>query len=303
MADLTTDNIKTIASLDELGIGSMSDDDVLLIRDVSANIDYCVKVGSLKTSFGPAVMGLKPRNLQTLGGYATPSAAATAIKALTSTGNFDQLRLGDYINFTNGLTVDGTSYPWSSSYENLKLRIVGFDHYYRVGGNIDVTTHHAVWDWANVVLQHRMNSTDTNTGGYAASEMYTFLSGVFLTGVTAMLGFTPISIDRLLSNHGGLAWLTEKVFLPTVLEIFGAHGFDSQGGNTGYYGGSGVQYPLYALNPSVRIKKYNGARYWYWLSDDRADVTTHFTNAYDNGGSAYAAASNAAGGAAPVLCF
>ncbi|MFA5658740.1 MAG: hypothetical protein WC900_05590, partial [Oscillospiraceae bacterium] len=98
------------------------------------------------------MMGLKPRNLQELGGYSTPQATAEAIKAMTSAGNFDQLRLGDYINFTNGLTVDGTSYPWSSSYENLKLRIIGFDHYYRVRANIDVTTHHAVWDFANVVL-------------------------------------------------------------------------------------------------------------------------------------------------------
>jgi hypothetical protein len=258
---------------------------------------------NISTCRASSVMGLKGRNLQELGGYSTPQAAAAAIKALTSAGNFDQLRLGDYINFTNGLTVDGTNYPWSSEYENLKLRIIGFDHYYRIGGNIDVMTHHAVWDFANTIMQHRVNPTDTNTGGYAASEMYTFLSGVFATGITAMLGFAPIDINRLLSTHENWDWLTEKVFLPTVLEIFGAHGWDAHGGNTGYHGGSGVQYPFYALNPSARIKKYNGARSRYWLSDDRADITLDFTYVSHDGVSTSIPASEATVNVAPALCF
>jgi hypothetical protein len=121
--------------------------------------------------------------------------------------------------------------------------------------------------------------------------------------LAAMLRYAD-SIDRLLSNHGTWVWLTEKVFLSTVLEIFGAHGFDANGGNTGYHGGSGVQYPLYALNPSVRIKKYNGARWWWWLSDDRSDNITDFASAPNSGDSDYTdVASNASGGVAPALCF
>jgi len=154
---LTTDNIKLITALDE--VTTLADADAFVVQDtVNAKSVHITKSNLINTLYS-GIGSVKGRNLQELGGYSSPTATAEAIKAMTSAGNFDQLRLGDYINFTNGLTVDGTSYPWSSSYENLKLRIVGFDHYYRVGANIDVTTHHAVWDWANIVLQHCMNST------------------------------------------------------------------------------------------------------------------------------------------------
>ena len=131
--------------------------------------------------------------------------------AMVSSGNFDDLYLGDYFTvsitteiyyrFTDSSFVSGKTYyepggtvtdrTWTATTdttpqsgkmyftkttktENVNLMFAAFDYYYNIG-NPALTVHHAV-----LILRERfnnigvMNSTDTTAGGYYNSEMHQF---------------------------------------------------------------------------------------------------------------------------------
>jgi hypothetical protein len=62
-----------------------------------------------------------------------------------------------------------------------------------------------------------------------------------------------------------------------------------------------VQFPIFASSYKHRIKKYNGARMWWWESNPAGHSAAYFANVYGNGGSGNHGAS-AVGGCAPAFC-
>ena len=217
------------------------------------------------------------RNLLTVLGVTTVAEAMEVLHERCNgegVADFSGLMIGDYLDLPS-LTVDGTTYTWNATYQNLRIVISGFNHYIHCG-DTENTKNHILWTFKNVVLQRQMNSSDTNTGGYNASAMKTYLDGVFALGLGSALGSSDYlylyTISRAISRKGSTEWVRNTVFLPTEVEIFGVatYGDDQNAWNTN------IQYPIYRDSSYYRCKKYNGSRAWWWEATPDASNSTHF---------------------------
>lgn len=241
------------------------------------------------------------RNLLTVLGVTTVAEAMEVLHERCNgegVADFSGLMIGDYLDLPS-LTVDGTTYTWNATYQNLRIVISGFNHYIHCG-DTENTKNHILWTFKNVVLQRHMNSSDTNTGGYNASAMKTYLDGVFALGLGSALGSSDYlyTISRAISKKGSTEWVRNTVFLPTEVEVFGVatYGDDQIAWNTN------VQYPIYRDSSYYRCKKYNGSRAWWWEGTPDAANSTCFCRVFDNGRSYYNDAVNSGGGVAPAFC-
>ena len=241
------------------------------------------------------------RNLLTVLGVTTVAEAMEVLHERCNgegVADFSGLMIGDYLDLP-ALTVDGTTYTWNATYQNLRIVISGFNHYIHCG-DTENTKNHILWTFKNVVLQRQMNSSDTNTGGYNASAMKTYLDGAFALGLGSALGSSDYlyTISRAISKKGSTEWVRNTVFLPTEVEVFGVatYGDDQIAWNTN------IQYPIYRDSSYYRCKKYNGSRAWWWEATPYASSSTAFCLVDTSGNSGANAASNSGGGVAPAFC-
>lgn len=130
--------------------------------------------------------------------------------------------------------------------------------------------------------KHRYNSSDTNKGGYAVSEMPSYLENTILPQLSAGLR-SYIKETKIYENDKGTALtkVKRKMRIPTVIECTGNQGWADQ-----YSGGICSQLPLMRANRH-RIKSYP-----YWCLDPAASNTTGFCFIGVNGISAYSTASD-----------
>ncbi len=258
-------------------------DDSILIAD-----QYKTSPEGLEGYFSPHRPDVG-RNLVTVLGAANAAAAFAALRTRADAGNFDGLRLGDYIDVPS-MTIDGSAI--SNSNQRLRFEIAGFDTYLNVG-DTPVTSHHILMISKNCVLQKAMNSTATNAGGYAASELKAYLNDQVKTGLVNAIGITPKTVHRLLDNKTDWAWLAETVFLPTEVEVFGHQAWSN---NKGYSTGSSVQWPLFAAHPQMRIANWNGSRWWWWEASPYTGDSARFCGCGSYGYAYYNSASNSGDG-------
>ena len=241
------------------------------------------------------------RNLLTVLGVTTVAEAMEVLHERCNgegVADFSGLMIGDYLDLPS-LTVDGTTYTWNATYQNLRIVISGFNHYIHCG-DTENTKNHILWTFKNVVLQRQMNSSDTNTGGYNASAMKTYLDGVFALGLGSALGSSDYlyTISRAISRKDSTEWVRNTVFLPTEVEVFGVatYGDDQNAWNTN------IQYPIYRDSSYYRCKKYNGSRAWWWEATLHASNSTLFCDVSYSGFSDSLNASRGGGGVAPAFC-
>jgi hypothetical protein len=224
--------------------------------------------------------------------------------------NYSGMIDGDFLDGLDlsaiGAPTGGTApQPWNKTYKNNRLLISGFNSY-KYSGDTEVTKNHVVFAFRNIVAKGRMNATNVNAGGYNSTELRAWLegasgdgSGSFSAGLkTALGGNNPIlTIRKLLSNKTDWAWINATVFLLSTLEVFGSPGF----GQTEYNDGVGVHLPIYQQGSQYRVKRWNGARDWWWLSSPSASSAAYFCSCSHNGDSSYYSASGV-GGVAPAFC-
>jgi hypothetical protein len=252
------------------------------------------------------IMGFAPRNLMTLFGVATVAQAFAALRAISVTGDFRSLRLGDYIDLPS-LSIGADSlqpdaYParnliWNASYENLRLEIVGFDDYYLVGNAAVPNQHHVTMMFKNLPTLAQFNTTNITTGDYPGSMLFHWLHEQFEPALVSAIGLTPRPVDRIIGTVGSWGWVgSETIFLPTNVNIFGTTGFS----HTNYGTGTQTQFALFALNPNRKLKKYNGSRTSWWLAEPSAGSSASFCLA-DGGGRAYFNGASGTSGVDPAF--
>lgn len=200
----------------------------------------------------------------------------------------------DYLDLAS-ITVDGTTYTWNASYKNLRLMNMGLN-VYKHAGDTENTQNHVVMQFRNCVLTKRMNATDTNTGGYASSELYSWLNDKFKAGLVAALGNYLYKVRRLLSIKSSWAWADDTVFLPTEHEIWGTDVWSES-----WDGGFQAQWPAYKDSAIYKVKKHNGSRMWWWEASPYKDNAVSFCHVNVNG-YAYGNLASAAGGLSPAIC-
>jgi hypothetical protein len=209
--------------------------------------------------------------------------------------DYSGLLYGDYIDEID-LVGGSLTIPWNDTYKNNRLTLSGFNMY-KGAGDTENTKNHLNFTFRNCPLTHRMNATDTNTGGYAATEMRTFLESDFKAALQNALGDHLLTVRRLMPLKGTWAWEDDTVFLLTEYEVWGAPVW----GETGHGGGFQAQYPIFRDNLGYKLKRHNGSRMWWWEASPSASSAAHFCYASSYGSAGNYSASGA-GGCAPAFC-
>jgi hypothetical protein len=171
-----------------------------------------------------------------------------------------------------------------------------------------------------------MNASNTNAGGYIASDLRAFLEGVngngtgdksgvttaaFMNALKAQIGEVLYTIRKLHSDKSGNAWADYTVFPPSELEVFGFPAYGSEGvympaitspaidARVGAV--TSVQFPIFAQSYKYRIKRYNGSRYTWWLQTPYSQSAANFCYVNSNGNPSNNVASGVYG-CAPAFC-
>lgn len=171
--------------------------------------------------------------------------------AAIADGSFTDLYIGDY------WTIGGVNW-----------RIAAFD-YYLNSGDTECTTHHVVIVPDTCLYSAPMNGTDTTTGGYVGSAMYTANLEQAKTTIKAAFGSAHVIVKReYLTNAvngnapSGWEWFDSDVELMNEVQVYGSVAWGAHDGN-GYNVASGDgQFPLFMVD---RTKLHN--REDYWLRD------------------------------------
>lgn len=206
-----------------------------------------------------------------------------------SSGDFSGLDLGDYYDIT--LTTN----------EQMRYVISGFNTYLNFGDTALTAPHVIMTPVDCMAATAKMNETNDNTGGYAASLMPAYLETVLATFPAEWKNIMR-SIRRLENNKGTWAWASRTLFLLSETEVHGGPTWSD-----GYDGGT-RPLPLYQFSARYRVKglgfgsSAKGSRYYWWLASPSAANTTHFCNVDGGGDSGLWGASNSSG-VAPGFCI
>ena len=199
--------------------------------------------------------------------------------AAIADGSFTDLYIGDY---------------WTIG--NVNYRIAAFD-YYLNSGDTDCTTHHAVIVPDTVLYNAMMNGTNTTTGGYVGSAMYTANLEQAKTTINSAFSGHVLNHRLYLTNAvangraSSGAWYDSEVDLMCEQMVYGSGIFSpvSDGGNVpANYRVEKSQLPLFQHEPS-RICNRND----WWLRD--VITASAFTRADGYGYAVYYDASAASG--------
>jgi len=252
----------------------------------------------------------KARNLlDVLGIRATPSNAPATLQELADAmailrqkinalgdPDFSGLRYCDYLDLPY-LDDGTTNIQWEGSYKNLRIMIAGFN-IYKHAGSTENTKNHILFQFADCPFTRRLNATNTNAGGWAATEARTYFEGDLKSALTALLGNCLYGVQRLHSTKdNSWSWSTDTVFLPTEYEIFGAPIWSE----VGYGGGFQCQWPIYRESAVWLVKKRNGSRLSYWTASPSSGSAAYFVLVSGSGSGDFNGASSALG-CAPAFC-
>ena len=205
--------------------------------------------------------------------YYTDGSLYDRIKGENGYNLFEDLYVGDYIKLDNVKSSDNEVIIW---------RIAGFDIYLGKGDSTDTSVnqtynrHHAVIVPDSTLTTAQKNSSNTTTGGYVGSQMYTTtLPSVLTTYIEPVFGNHILQYRNLLTNattskritrfgsssdvSSSWEWYTRSLDLMNENQVFGSIAWSSSGYETG---SDNIQFPLFRLKPEFVIGKPRSA---YWL--------------------------------------
>ena len=241
------------------------------------------------------VLGIRSVHSDTPATEAEAKACILEMHNRLQAGDTSWYRDCDYLDLAS-ITVDGNTYTWNASYKNLRLMNMGLN-VYKGAGDTENTQNHVVMQFRNCVLTKRMNATDTNTGGYASSELYSWLNDKFKAGLVAALGNYLYTVRRLLSTKSSWAWADDTVFLPTEHEIWGTNVWSDE-----LDGGFQAQWPAYKDSAIYKVKNHNGSRMLWWEATPFKDNAVSFCVVTGGGNANGTDPASAAGGVSPAIC-
>jgi hypothetical protein len=227
--------------------------------------------------------------------YFNSGEMSTAIAA----GTFTDIYPGDFI--TKSVTVSGTTYS------NVKW-LVGDLDYHLHAGDTETTAHHVLMVAAEPIGTAPMNSSNSTTGGYIGSAMWTTTIPKYVTGIKAAFGASHILSHReLLTNSinasaassagGGLtgttnnwAWTSVDVNIMNEAMTYGTRAFSS---SVYDIGDCNMQIALFRGCKSLSFCRSN----WNWLR--AVSASTSFAGA--SYGLSSSASASYAGGVRPYF--
>lgn len=285
MGDLQT--VTEVAKTDLLIVHDGSGMKTVTMDDfVGKDMDaLTAKVTGFESEIAPLVYNGAAHNGIYRGKYLGTSVTAEQYSAI-SAGTFEDLYIGDY------WTIGGVNY-----------RIAAFDYYWNCGDNA-TPPHHAVIVPEKNLYNAVMNTTNTTTGGYVGSQMYTTNLAQAKTTIKAAFSGHVVNHRIYLTNAvsngyaSADAWCDSEVDLMNEQMVYGSGIFSpvSTGGAVpANYRVEKNQLPLFAMNPAMLNTREN-----YWLRD----VITASNFAYvNNNGYATCGGASFSFGVRPAFCI
>lgn len=215
-------------------------------------------------------------------------------------GTFDNIFPGDYV--TKSITVNGTTY-------NVKW-IVGDLDYHLGMGDAETTSHHVLMFAESAIFSARMNATNSTSGGFKGSEMFTTTLPKVSSAIKSAFGADHVLNHRELLSKGtsttvasgaGAGWtggstdwewtsMDASLFNEVMIygtRVLSSSLFDVGEGNS--------QIAAFRMNHGLIA----GKRTWNWT---RAVANaTSFATSFSNGESSSNIASDAGGGVRPYF--
>lgn len=200
----------------------------------------------------------------------------STIVANIKSGNIGNYNIGDTkeIDFGNygihKVRIASTSTPSDCSTKGFSQSACGF-----------------VLEFAGVMLNHQMNASNTNKGGWPASSMYQFLNIDLYNSLSKELK-DMILDTTVISGHGSNDTdnftTTDKFYLLSAKEIYSDYTDESDSVNNltrqlDYYKQEGVS----TSNYSKAIKKYGSIASRWWLRSANSTNNNCFNFVYDIG--------------------
>lgn len=182
-------------------------------------------------------------------------------------------KVGDKKN----ITVNGVTYA---------AQIIGFDHDTLTtadGGRTKAGITFQLVDCLNTT--YSMNGSNTNVNGWRGSTMRTSTMATLLNQLSSDLKSVLKFVNKVTSkgnNSSGLETTSDKLFLLSEIEVFGATQYS--------YAGEGKQYEYYTAGNST-IKKVNGSAYDWWERSPRSGDAAAFCDVAAGGYASFDGAS------------
>ena len=216
-------------------------------------------------------------------------------------GNFSNIFVGDYI--TKTVTIDGVTY------ENVKW-IVMHINYHLHEGDTETKQNHVVLMPEERLGTRQMNGSNTTSGGYTSSAMWTVHIPKVVTGIENAFGAGHVLEHReLLTNamdgnqrssafcgwsgaSSNWIWVSVKANLANEAMVYGAPVASSSLFDTGE---CSTQLAAFKLNHGLICSK----RYWWWLRS--VATSTNFCDVHALGSATNNDASSSVGGVRPYF--
>lgn len=198
---------------------------------------------SLLTGYGPQFHTNLYRG-QNITAYYDSGTMSAAI----ANGSFDNIYVGDYIE--KDITYKGTT-------KKMRFVVADMEYFWHAGTN----THHVVMYLDGAIGQGRMNDTDSTTGGYVASEMFTVTMPLINAALQSAFGADHVLSHKECLPTGAGQYATVNVLanLPNERMVYGAPAY----GIAGWSGGSGtVKFAIFEV-----WRNFNKWQRWMWLRD------------------------------------
>ena len=150
-----------------------------------------------------------------------------------------------------------------------------------------------VIEFEDIIMERRMNATQTNVGSWPSCEMRTYLNDA--DNPTSFYNSLPDALKnaiidtRVISGHGSTSGESnytsvDKIYLLDYVEIYGSnYTYDtltlSQTRQLDYYKGI----PVTSTSYSGAIKKLNGARSYWWLRSANSNYNNYYRRVGNDG--------------------
>ncbi|MDR2467602.1 MAG: InlB B-repeat-containing protein, partial [Spirochaetaceae bacterium] len=282
------------------------------------NADLMVKFGIMPSGYSPASLTQAHvtavfNAVQSYIRYGTLSVANPS----TVNMKLGEIKINDWVMLPSFSVPEAVYNEMGSrvpSVSNQKVKVVGINPYAGGKNGNEAGAHHLVFQFENAVTQRRMNATDTNTGGYANTEIRKYLtpvagvngSGIFYNALVAAGVPESVfwSVKRVIgAPQGGSAnQLSDKVFLPTVWEVSGGvNTWNVNGAVSGESDGNQGRLWAYGTGADNANSGRNKSEDW-WSASPNNGSTTVFCCVFSSGKVGGATAGSAKG-VVPAFCI
>lgn len=187
------------------------------------------------------------------------------LSAKIKTEDFSGLHIGDYKDIV------------LSTGEEVRVDLSGFNTYMNVGDSDILTDPHLYFTFRDCLkTTYQMNSSNTNTGGYASSALAKTVNTTIYNTLPADLKAVMKEVRRMDNNKSNWAWASRKLWLLQETEVFGRNNWSD-----GLDGG-GIQLPIFAHSYRHIVKGLgkgaaaSGSRANWWLASPYALNDTNF---------------------------